>query len=96
MFPDDRIGGKNINWQPISVHTEPLSTDYLLASQKRCDRFDYLMIEYMNETVYPVLSTEYKSLISFLEEQSGTELTTLTSINNLYDTLLIEQLNGKA
>lgn len=96
LFPpsNNQVWNKKFDWHPIPVHTQSLHDDYVLASEKKCDRFDYLMFNYVNETVYNGLFKEYKSLISFAEEKSGTKLPTLTSINNLYDTLLIEQWKG--
>lgn len=91
----DQIWNKNLQWQPVPVHTVPLSQDYLLASDKRCDQFDYVMLQYMNTTAYTSFFTNYASLIKYAEEHSGLKLTTLTDITNLYDTLFIERLKGK-
>lgn len=98
LFPPvgDEIWNKNLHWQPIPVHTDNLSDDYLLATEKRCDHYDYIMLKYLTDSAYPVTFEKYKSLISYLEKKSGTKLPTITSINNLYDTLLIEQLKGRS
>lgn len=83
------------NHIPVPVHTVQRSDDYVLASEKRCDHFDYLMLEYMNSAEMRGLFKKYKSLIRYLEENSGKKLPSLTDINVLYDTLFIEQLKGK-
>lgn len=97
LFPpsSSQVWNKKIDWNPIPVHTLPMPEDYILASEKKCDRFDYLMFNYVNETVYNGLFKEHKELISFVEQESGLKLTTLTAICNLYDTLLVEKLAGK-
>ncbi|XP_055305422.1 prostatic acid phosphatase-like isoform X2 [Sitodiplosis mosellana] len=77
------------------IHTQPLANDYVLASEKRCDHFDYMMFEHMNSAEIKGIFKKYKSLIRYLEENSGKKLPTLTDINVLYDTLFIEQLKGK-
>lgn len=96
LFPpgNNQLFNKKFHWSPIPVHTQPLNDDYLVAGEKKCDRFDYLMFNYVNATVYNGLFNKYKPLISFAEEKSGMKLSTLTSINNLYDTLFIEKLKG--
>lgn len=97
LFPpaDDAVWNDHFDWQPIPVHTLNLADDYLVAAEKRCDHFDYIMLNYLNETAYKTVFGNYERLISYLEMKSGTKLPTLTSINNLYDTLLIEQLKDK-
>lgn len=80
---------------PVPVHTVLRADDYVLASEKRCDHFDYLMLEYINSAEIRGLFKKYKSLIRYLEENSGKKLPSLTDINVLYDTLFIEQLKEK-
>lgn len=80
---------------PIPVHTQPRAEDYVLASEKQCDHFDYLMFEYMNSAEIRALFKKHSSLIQYLEVNSGKKLKTLTDINVLYDTLSIERLKGK-
>lgn len=91
----EQLWKNELKWQPIPIHSQPLKDDYLVASHKRCDRYDYLQFEYCNKTVYNGLFVKYKSLISFLEQKSELKFQSLTAINNLYDTLLIEQWKGK-
>lgn len=90
---------KNLNWQParqpLPIHTIPRREDHLLASEKRCDHFDYVMLQYMNTTAYTDLFTKHKTLISYLEQHSGMKLSTITEIYMLYDALWVEQLEGK-
>lgn len=97
MFPpaNDEVWNKNLPWQPIPVHALPRTEDHLLSSEKQCNRFDYVMLEYMNTTAYTDYFTKYKSLYSYLEQHSGMELTTLTGMTLLYDALYVAQLKGK-
>lgn len=82
----------NINWRSIPINVVPRKEDYALAAEKRCDHFDYLMVKYENTTAYSGLFEKNKSLIRYLEVNSGLKLRTITDINNLYDTLFIERL----
>lgn len=80
---------------PIPVHIRPRADDYVLASEKQCDHFDYLMSVYMNSAEIKGLFKKHSSLIQYLEVNSGKKLKTLTDINVLYDTLSIERQKGK-
>lgn len=96
MFPpcDDQVWNEKIDWQPIAVHSQPQIDDNILAGDKPCNRFDYVMLQYMNETdsEYKEFFDKYAPLISYLEKRSGMKLSTITDLNNLYDVLLVEQL----
>lgn len=92
----NQIWDKHLDWQPVPVHTVPLSQDYLLASDKRCDHFDYVMLRYyLNTTAYTGLFTKYAPVIKYAEKHSGLKLSTLTDITDLYDTFFVERLKGK-
>ncbi len=97
LFPpkDSEIWNDNLQWQPIPIHTVPLRDDYLLAGEKRCDRFDYFMLQYMNGSEYRGWFKKYREQICFMEKHSGVKLPTMTKIFDLYDTLHVEKLNGK-
>lgn len=97
MFPptSDQIFIENFYWHPIPVHTQPRQEDYTLATSKRCDRFDYVMIEYLKKVEYTGLFAKYSSLIQYLEVNTGQKLQTLSEIYDIYDTLTIQKLKGK-
>lgn len=97
LFPPsvDQIWTTNLEWSPIPVHTMPTHEDYYLAGEKKCDRFDYLMLQYMNGSEYKGWFEQFKELITFLELKSGMKLPTVTKIFDLYDILLVEKLSGK-
>lgn len=96
LFPpsDNQIWNEQIAWQPIPVHTQPQDQDYILAQRKKCDHFDYLVFEYQQTEAYRGLFKEYASFITYLEENTGLKLPTLTSIAILYDIFLTEQSRG--
>lgn len=96
FFPPmgSQVWNENLSWQPIPVHTEPQDQDYLLAAGKQCDHFDYQMIQYLNTTAYTELFEKYRSLIRYMEINSGTTLSTYTDISTFYDVLMVEKLKG--
>lgn len=81
--------------QNISINVIPEDEDYLLLMKKKCPRFDYIMLRYMNETTYKDTLTKNQTLIHFLEYNSGERLETISAISDLYDTLSIEQQKNK-
>lgn len=97
IFPPNNheIWNDNLLWQPVPIHALPRTDDHLLASEKRCDHFDYVMLQYMNTTAYTDYFTKHKQLVSYLEKHSGMELNTLTGMILLYDALYVAQLKGK-
>lgn len=66
-----------------------------MAPQKPCDRYEYEMIQYTNSSEYKSYFEQNQALIKDLEEKTGTPLDTLTKLNFLYDTFVIEKSNGK-
>lgn len=93
LFPpnEDEKFIEHLNWQTIPVHTFPAANDYLLASQRKCDRFDLEMQQFISQSYYRQLFKTYKKLITYLREKSGLKMQTLMDLMLLYDTLNVEQ-----
>lgn len=85
---------EHLNWQTIPVHTIPTANDYLLSSQRKCDRFDLEMQQFISQSYYKGLFKTYRKLITYLEENSGSKIQKLSDISFLYDALHVEQLKG--
>lgn len=96
LFPPNpsQKWNNNIDWQPVPVHAIPYDQDYVLAADKQCDHFDFIMLEYLNETIYGGLFNKYRPLINYLEKNAGQKLSTVTDLCNLYDVLLVEKMKG--
>lgn len=94
LFPPtgNQIWNKVLNWQPIPVHIESLSSP---LRPDICDRFNYEMIKYINTTAYKSILDKRKSFIKILNENEGGNFDTIRTIYRLYDILFIEQLKGK-
>lgn len=97
LFPPstNQIWNEHLEWLPIPVHTEPIYLDFRLSMKRQCHHYDYVMIQYENTTAYKSLFEMYRPLITYLEANSGMNLTALSKIGFLYDTLRIEKLNGR-
>lgn len=96
LFPPkgDQIWNPKIDWQPIPIHNQRKSNDYLLLAKGKCDRFNNAMLQYRNTTEKELL-IKYKSLIKYLEKNSGQSLQTIGQISNLHDILHVEKMHGK-
>lgn len=90
----DQVWNNELSWQPIPVHSLPRTEDPYLSSEKICERFDYVMLQFMNTTAYTDYFTKHKALITYMEKKSGMDLQTITGMVLLYDVLWVQQLKG--
>lgn len=97
LFPptNDQIWNENITWQPIPIHTIPRDMDYILAAEKRCDRFEYLLEQHFNRSEYMAWRLKYNKLYRYAVEKSGLTSDSPMDIVYLWDTLMIQQLKNK-
>lgn len=96
LFPPDsnQLWNTDIPWQPIPVHTTPETQDYVLAAKKSCPNYDYALKKYKNSPEYKELNKKFKPLYEYLTQHSGKKIDTFTGVNNLYNTLWIENLKN--
>lgn len=97
LFPPtgDQIWNKDLNWQPIPIHTISFEEDYLLHVTKQCDRFEYEMTNYLNENDrFKKLIERFWPVIEVIKEKSGTELWKIMDLLIFYDTLDVERSKG--
>lgn len=84
----------NCEQKSVPIHTVPIEEEYLLAAEKECKHFDYLMIEYEKTSEYQRLFMDHEPLITHLEKTLNISFRTITDLVNLYDALLIERIKG--
>lgn len=96
MFPPsgDEVWNKQLAWQPIPIHTIPLSDDYLLNSFVPCPRFDQMFRQRMESHEIKSLLENHTELVDFMERGSGKLLPELVDVLNLYNILFVESLKG--
>lgn len=98
LFPpsDDGIWNEQINWQPIPIHTIPISQEHLLAWHIPCPRFVFLFEYYKQSAERKSLIEKYKFSIEQWEKHAGKKLELLGDVMYLYDTLYVENRRGLA
>lgn len=92
----EEVWNTSLNWQPIGVHTIPQSMDYVLYASKECPKYKIAYENYLKESAeVQRIYREHGDLFSFLTEKSGTNITTITDVYWLYNTLHIEKDHNK-
>ncbi|XP_040288878.1 prostatic acid phosphatase [Bufo bufo] len=93
-----QIWNKNIAWQPIPVHTVPLSEDNLISMPlQNCPLYNKLQIETYASQEYHDLVDPYKDFIYSLQNGTGFSYEELNYLYNLwitYDALLCKQIHN--
>lgn len=80
----------SIKWMPIPVHTVPEGEDNVLAAKKYCPRYNYELEKVLHSDAMKRVDRENKKLYEYLTEKTGKKVSSLRSIEHLYDTLFIE------
>lgn len=98
FFPpdDSQMWNKNINWQPIPIHTIPERLDNVLAAKRPCQRYDYALKKYQKSPEFQALCEKFKPLFRYLQEKSGAPIRSFDQAQYLYNTLYIENLRQLA
>lgn len=79
----------------IKVHTVPATLDHVFGS-KKCPQYNVAYENYLkNSPEVKRIYTEYADLFPYLSKMSGTNITTLTHVYWLYNTLEIENYQNK-
>lgn len=78
------------NWMPIPVHTIPQDEDSLLAVKKFCDKYNFELQTVLNSQEMKNIDQENSELYLYLSKHSGLSVSSLESLEYLYNTLYIE------
>lgn len=83
-----------IQWQPIPVHTVPEELDEVLSAKKPCAAFDLELKKYKHTDEFQAYNKSLEPVYEYVTEHSGRVVDSLTTAQNLYSCLHIEELNN--
>uniref|UniRef100_A0A2K6ABN8 Lysosomal acid phosphatase n=1 Tax=Mandrillus leucophaeus TaxID=9568 RepID=A0A2K6ABN8_MANLE len=97
LFPPNGMQrfNPNISWQPIPVHTVPITEDRLLKFPLGpCPRYEQLQNETRKTPEYQNESSRNAQFLDMVANETGLTDLTLETVWNVYDTLFCEQTHG--
>ncbi|XP_076261962.1 lysosomal acid phosphatase-like [Rhynchophorus ferrugineus] len=96
LFPpkDYQIWNPDLLWQPIPIHYLPRTQDNLIAMKTKCPKYDKEFVDVHNSTKVQNYNTEYTNIYQYLTENTGMTVKDIETVESLYNTLEIQQLNN--
>lgn len=82
----------NIKWMPIPIHTAPENEDHVLAAKKYCPRYNTELDKVLSSPEIKKINKNNEKLYAYLTEKSGDKISSLKTLEYLYNTLFIENL----
>ncbi|XP_058806641.1 prostatic acid phosphatase-like [Phymastichus coffea] len=82
-------------WMPIPVHTIPENEDHILAGKKYCDKYAYELQRVLTSPEMKKIDEDNAELYKYLSQVTGKSISSLETIEYLYNTLYIEELYNK-
>lgn len=92
LFPPQGrdLWNPDLHWQPIPVHTIPITDDLLLNFLTACPRYALELKRVMATTPLRLVEQQNEPLYEYISQHCGAPITGLESAMLLYDLLLIE------
>ncbi|KAB0799287.1 hypothetical protein PPYR_07167 [Photinus pyralis] len=96
LFPPDanQTWNSNLAWQPVPVHTVPEQLDPVLSMKKPCERYRQLYQALFTTREFVDIQRENRELYEYLTQNTGNEIYNLETLEQLYNTLFIEELHN--
>lgn len=85
-----------ILWQPIPVHTIPWNMDHVLTTGKHCPKYEDELLKFIkNDAEINRIRTEYADLFVHWSQECGREISSISDVFQLYNTLATEKEHNK-
>jgi hypothetical protein len=89
-----QVWNPELKWQPIPIHSTPRHLDQLIVMKKPCPRNDQELQAAYRSSEIAELNHENKELYDYLTTHTGQNITNITAVEFLYNTLDIEAAGG--
>lgn len=92
MEPLENRNPLPIPWQPIPIRSEPRTQDYLLAQKKPCKKYDEMLKNLYDNPPADVVEMmqQNEQLFKMLTRNTGQNITTITDVELLFNTLQVQ------
>lgn len=91
----NRVWNRNILWQPIPVHTMPVSMDYLIAGQvPQCPAYQKGMGEYVVSDDMNQFQNSIQPFYDYLTEKTGVVIQDFVTLLLIRDSWLCESIHN--
>lgn len=96
LFPPsgDEIWNEHLMWQPVSIHTIALDDDFCLNTRVECPFSEQEFYQDVLSSDQQSILQEHRSLIGFIEENSGMKLRHSNDILDIYNVLVAQKRRG--
>lgn len=96
LFPPngDQIWDNTLNWQPIPIHTVPLSGDYLVYQSIPCAKSDKEHDLYLESDEIKEKMKKYSELFKYIHDNSRVKIDKPGDFHLLYEALSVEHAQG--
>lgn len=88
------IWNKNLNWQPIPVHTTKGVND-VLSSKQNCPAYDHALSKLRKSEEFVKMDEKNKRIYKYLTKNAGKKVHNLEGVQKIYNCLFIEELYNK-
>lgn len=88
------VWNENLAWQPIPIHSVPENMDAVLAAKKPCPVYDKYLKELLRSKYFKDVNHLNHDLYAYLTRYSGTTVSSVKSLEYLYNTFFIEASNN--
>ena len=90
-----QVWNTNLLWQPIPIRTVPADIDVILNPLKPCPAYKYYAKRLFETEEFKLLHEKHQKLFNYISKESGETIKDIWDVQNIYDTLIVQDLFNK-